>query len=42
MNQNTPIADTGDVKKQYTVSHTLVNVYLTLMFSFFPLFLTEQ
>ena len=26
----------------YTVSNTLVNMYLTIMFSFFPLFLTEQ
>ena len=27
---------------KYTVSNTLVNIYLTVMFSFFPLFLTEQ
>ena len=27
---------------QYTVSNSLVNYYLTIMFSFFPLFLTEQ
>ena len=42
MTQTAPVADTGNETKPYTVSHTLVNVYLTLMFSFFPLFLTEQ
>ena len=27
---------------KYAVKHSLVNYYLALMFSFFPLFLTEQ
>ena len=36
-------AMTKTIEKQpYTVSNTLVNGYLSIMFSFFPLFLTEQ
>jgi len=30
------------VKQPYTVANSLVNYYLAIMFSFFPLFLTEQ
>ena len=29
-------------KSKYTVSNSLVSYYLAIMFSFFPLFLTEQ
>ncbi len=42
MIQTTPTAEVRETKNRYTVSNTLVNVYLTLMFSFFPLFLTDQ
>ena len=32
----------SNTKSTYTVSNSLVNYYLAIMFSFFPLFLTEQ
>lgn len=31
-----------ETKPTYTVSNTLINLYLTIMFSFFPLFLSDQ
>lgn len=32
----------AEIKSKYMVKHSLVNYYLAIMFSFFPLFLTEQ
>jgi hypothetical protein len=40
--QNTTQAPVQIPLPKYGVKHSLVNIYLTLMFSFFPLFLTEQ
>ena len=39
---STTDSDISKPKSKYTVSSTLVNIYLVLMFAFFPLFLTEQ
>ena len=40
--QNTTQASAQKALPKYAVKHSLVNYYLALMFSFFPLFLTEQ
>ena len=34
--------DVQSKKNQYTVANTVINIYLTIMFGVFPLFLTSQ